>query len=96
MGSSQDTSEATGALCWAGPLSSTQAMPQVPGTSLLSFVVLFLSFSAPAFESDCGLPVPWSLIVQEEQVLKDVFPVFGGSHPSLPNPEAFPDRKSVV
>lgn len=39
----------------------------------------FLSLYAPAFESDRGLPVPWSLIVQGEESLKGVFPVFEGS-----------------
>lgn len=32
----------------------------------LFFLAYLLPFFAPAFESDCGLPMPGSLIVQEE------------------------------
>jgi len=37
-------------------------------------------FSAPAFESDRGLPVPWSLIVQGEELLK-ALPRVRRAHP---------------
>lgn len=39
-----------------------------------------MPFSAPAFESDRGLPVPWSLIVQGEELLK-AFPRVRRGHP---------------
>lgn len=45
-------------LCSAGLLSQIQAFPQVSGSSLLSWRASRLSFSAPASESDHGLPVP--------------------------------------
>ena len=46
-----------------------------------SFLALFLSFSAPVSESDCRLPVAWSLVVQGEESPREV-PMFeGSSHP---------------
>ena len=39
-----------------------------------------LPFSSPAFESDHGLPVPWSLIVQGEELPK-AFPRVWRVHP---------------
>lgn len=46
----------------------------------LLFLAHILPFFVPAFESDCGLPVPWSLIVQGEQLLK-AFPRVWRVHP---------------
>lgn len=44
--------------------------------------------SAPVFESDRGLPVPWSLIVQGEDA-ESLSPCLEDSFLSLPNPGAF-------
>lgn len=45
--------------------------------------------SAPVFESDCGLPVPWSLILQGEDA-ESLSPCLEDPYLSLPNPGAFP------
>lgn len=44
-----------------------------------------LPFSAPAFESDRGLPVPWSFIAQGEELLKAFSLCLEGSLLSLLN-----------
>lgn len=54
---------------------------QVVGCSRgLLFLAHILPFFVPAFESDCGLLVPWSLIVQGEELLK-AFPRVWRVHP---------------
>lgn len=55
--------------CWQWRLCSAPSLP----------------FSAPAFESDRGLPVPWSLIVQGKELLKAFSPCLEGSLLSLLN-----------
>lgn len=64
---------------WGSVLARVIPLSPGPWHQPPSFLALFLSLSAPAFESDRGLPVPWSLIVQGEESLKGVFPVFEGS-----------------
>ena len=60
-------------LGWAGLLSLTQA----PGSSLPSFLALSVLFCS-CIESDRGLPVPWSSIVQGQELLKDLSPCLKG------------------
>lgn len=65
------------------PVRQTPSSGRFPGccpTTRLPFSAPSLPFSAPAFESDCGLPVPWSLIVQGEKLLK-AFPRVRRAHP---------------
>lgn len=52
--------------------------PTGPGAILLLFLTLLVSFSAPASESDHGLPVPRSLIVQGEEHWKKLSPCLEG------------------
>lgn len=56
-----------------------------PSPSLSSCPLLF----APVFESDCGLPVLWSLILQGEDA-ESLSPCLEDPYLSLPNPGAFP------